>query len=57
MIIDYRKNNSRKGTLKGIVKLLIAVLLIFLTVYCTVLRFMYPGLTETQLFLKIFGLL
>lgn len=57
MIIDYRKNNTRKGTLKGIVKLLIAVLLIFLTVYCTVLRFMYPGLTETQLFLKVFGLL
>lgn len=57
MIIDYRKNNARKGTLKGIVKLLIAVLLIFLTVYCMILRFMYPELTETQLFLKMFGLL
>jgi hypothetical protein len=57
MIIDYRKNNTNKRTLKGIVKLLIAVLLIFLTVYCTVLRFIYPELTETQLFLKMFGLL
>ena len=57
MIIDYRKNNTNKRKLKGIVKLFIVVLLIFLTVYCTVLRFMYPGLTETQLFLKMFGLL
>lgn len=57
MIIDYRKNNTNKRKLKGVVKLFIAVLLIFLTVYCTVLRLMYPELTETQLFLKMIGLL
>lgn len=57
MIIDYRKNNTNKRKLKGVVKLFIAVLLIFLTVYCIVLRFMYPELTETQLFLKMIGLL
>lgn len=50
---------TKKDLLEFIKKLIVVLLiffLIFLGTYSTVLRFMYPELTETQLFLKVFGL-
>ncbi len=46
---------TKKDLLEAIKNILV-VLLIILGLYCIVMRFMHPELTETQLFLKIFGL-
>lgn len=46
---------TKKYLLEAIGKFLIVLLLMF-GIYCIVVRFMYPELTETQLFLKVFGL-
>ena len=46
---------TKKDLLEAIKKIVVVLLIIF-GIYCIVVRFKYPELTETQLFLKIFGL-
>lgn len=46
---------TKKDLLEAIGKVLIVLLILF-GIYCIVIRFMHPELTETQLFLKVFGL-
>ena len=45
-----------KKDLLEVIKKIVVVLLILFGLYCIVVRFMHPELTETQLFLKVFGL-
>ena len=46
---------TKKDLLEAIKKIFVVLLIIF-AFYCIIVRFKYPELTETQLFLKVFGL-
>ena len=46
----------KKKNLLEIIKKVVIVLLILFGIYCIIVRFKHPELTETQLFLKVFGL-
>lgn len=46
---------TKKDLLKAIKKIVIILLILF-GFYCIIVRFKYPEITETQLFLKVFGL-
>ena len=45
-----------KKDLFKVIKKIAVILLILFGFYCIIMRFKYPELTETQLFLKLFGL-
>lgn len=53
--IERMATLTKKDLRKAIKNFFIVILLMF-NIYCIVVRFMYPELTETQLFLKVFGL-
>lgn len=46
---------TKKDLLEAIKKIVIVLLIIFVF-YCIIVRFKYPELTETQVFLKVFRL-
>lgn len=46
---------TKKDLLEAIKKIVVVLLILF-GLYCIIVRFKYPELTETQLFLKVFGL-
>lgn len=51
---DDQQVTKRKW--RGIIKKIVIALLVLFGIYCMVVRFRHPELTETQLFLKVFGL-
>lgn len=51
---DDQQVTKRKW--RGIIKKIVIALLVLFGIYCMVIRFRHPELTETQLFLKVFGL-
>lgn len=54
--LEKDEESETKRNWRRIIKKIAIALLVLFGIYCMVVRFRHPELTETQLFLKIFGL-
>lgn len=54
--LEKDEEQETKRNWRTIIKNIALLLLVLFGIYCIVVQFLHPELTETQLFLKIFGL-
>lgn len=54
--LEKDEESETKRNWRRIIKNIALLLLVLFGIYCIVVRFLHPELTETQLFLMIFGL-
>lgn len=54
--LEKDEESETKRNWRRIIKNIALLLMVLFGIYCIVVRFLHPGLTETQLFLMIFGL-